>query len=295
MRAATASQASWAHSRERGTLWLMRLTVIALRRLGRPVMLPVVRLIALYFFVFGRQARCASLDYLRRVQAAIPESGLRPTLWHAHRHFQQFADSILDKLDAWAGRVNYDTVYFEDHATLRGVAASGRGVLIVGSHLGNLEICRALAKLNNRVRLNILVHTRHADYFNRVLEMAGASDVELVQVTAFDAGLALVLKERIARGEWVVIAADRVPVHGARTVDVRFLGGTAPLPIGPYVLAGLLGCPVVLLFCMRRGGRIHIDFERFAASIEWRRDDRSAVIAGQAQRFADRLEHHLRL
>lgn len=288
-------QSSWATTRERGALIAMRLMVIGLRLASRRLASPILHAATFYFFIFGRRARRVSLEYLGRIAREAPESGLAPNLRCAYRHFLAFAHAILDKLDAWSGRLDYRHVVFEDRARLRDAAGSGRGRLIIGSHLGNLEVCRALASLNRRVRLNVLVHTRHAAYFNRVLAMAGATQLELLQVTEFGPAVALMLKERIDRGEWVVIAGDRVPVHGGRTVDVRFLGGIVPLPVGPYLLGALLECPVHLLFCLRRGGINHVFFEPFAERLAWPRAEREAALAREAQRFAQRLEHYLRL
>jgi predicted LPLAT superfamily acyltransferase len=289
------AQASWASTRERGAMVLMRLMFFAMRLVARPAIQPVVRIVTLYFFVFSRRSRRFSLSYLARVSREIPESGVKPNLRWAYWHFSAFADAIVDKLDAWTGRLSRESVVFENYREMRALAESGRGALLIGSHLGNLEVCRALATMSARVRLNVLVHTAHADRFNRLLKKAGATDLQLVQVTALDAGLALDLKSRIERGEWVVIAGDRVPIHGGRTVDTSFLGGRAPLPIGPYVLGALLECPVFLLFCLRHQGLNRIYFESFAECIAWRRAEREAVIARHAQRFADRLEHYLRI
>ncbi|MEJ1963031.1 MAG: glycosyl transferase [Gammaproteobacteria bacterium] len=290
-----ARAAGWAGTRERGAFFMMRITLCGLRWLGRPIMLPVVHLVALYFFLFGRGARDASLDYLRRVQIAEPGAGLAPTWRHAYRHFRAFGTAILDKIDTWSGRMRYEDVAFEQRAEMTRAAQQSRGIVVFGSHLGNLEVLRALGTLGSRVKLNVLVHTKHADYFNRIMRLAGATDVELVQVTSLDPTTALSLRERVDRGEWVVITGDRVPVHGGRTVDVDFLGGRAPLPIGPYIIAGLLQCPVHLLFCLRQRGRNHVYFESFSERIEWTRATRDAVLAGHAQRFASRLEHYLRL
>jgi len=289
------AQASWASTRERGSWLMMRLMVFGLKLLSRPLTAPIVYVVALYFFLFSARARAASRSYLRRLQAYAPECGLRPSLRNVYRHIASFAHAFPDKIDAWSGRLRDVDVTFDDHDALRVIAASGRGVLLIGSHLGNLEICRALASLNQRVRLNVLVHTGHTAYFTRLLRLAGSADVELQQVTELDVATALKLKERIERGEWVVVTGDRVAVHGTRTVDVRFLGGSAPLPVGPYVLAALLDCPVHLLFCLRRAGRNHVYFEPFAERIRWTRTARDAVIAEWAQRFARRLEHYLRL
>ena len=288
-------QSSWASTRERGTLFMMRLMVLGLKLLSRPVTLPIVHLVALYFFVCGRRTRAASRDYLRRMARAFPQQCIASGPGASYRHYVAFAHAIVDKLDAWAGRIDYSSVVLEDFMALRAAASGARGVLVIGSHLGNLEVCRALAHFNEHVRLNVLVHNRHAALFTQVLRMAGASEVELLQVTELDAAMALKLKERIERGEWVVIAGDRVPVHGGRTVDVRFLGDAAPLPVGPYVLGALLDCPVHLLFCLRRAGRYHVYFERFAERIAWRRGERDRLIGRLAQRFADRLAYYASL
>jgi predicted LPLAT superfamily acyltransferase len=289
------ASAGWARTRERGSFALMRLAFFAYRFVGRPVMVPIVHLIALYFFLFGRPAREASLDYLARVARAMPESGLVPTWRIAYRHFRAFGTNILDKLDTWTGRLKVEDVVFDNYAPMYEAAHGARGVLVLGSHLGNLEALRALGTRGKRVKMNVLVHTEHADYFNRILRKAGATNVELVQVTQLDPAKVLELRERIDRGEWVVTTADRVPVHGGRTTDVSFLGGTAPLPIGPYVMASVLECPVHLLFVLRQGKRNHVYFEPFAGRIAWERTSRDAVIADHAQRYAQRLEHYLRL
>jgi predicted LPLAT superfamily acyltransferase len=287
-------RASWTH-RERGTFWLMRLMLFGLRVLSRPVMLPFVEATSLYLFLSSRRTRNASLDYLRHLAAAAPECGLQPTWRHAYRHFRAFGKAILDKVDTWSGRLSVDDVTFENHAEMAQVAQGSRGIMVLGSHLGNLEVLRALGTLSNRVKLNVLVHTGHAKDFNRVMRLAGATDVELVQVTQLDAVLALDLRARVDRGEWVVIAGDRVPVHGGRTVDVDFLGDRAPLPIGPYVMASLLDCPVYLMFVLRRHGRNHAYFEQFAERVTWPRASREASLTGHAQKYAARLEHYLRL
>jgi predicted LPLAT superfamily acyltransferase len=287
--------AGWAGTRERGAYFMMRLTLLGIRLFGRWVMLPIVHLVALYFFLFGRAGRDASLDYLRRVQVAVPEAGLKSTWRHSYRHFRAFGTAILDKIDTWSGRMKFQDVTFEQREDMTHASRQPRGVVVFGSHLGNLEVLRALGTLDSRVKLNVLVHTKHADYFNRILQLAGATNVELVQVTSLDPTTAFALREKVDRGEWVVITGDRVPVHGGRTVEVTFLGDTAPLPIGPYIIAGLLQCPVHLLFCLRKDGRNYVYFEHFADRIEWTKATRDAVVEDHARRYAARLEHYLRL
>ena len=44
------------------------------------------------------------------------------------------------------------------------------------------------------------------------------------------------LNHRIENGEWIAIAADRVPVRGEKTADINFLGHTAPMPQGAWLI-----------------------------------------------------------
>ena len=54
------------------------------------------------------------------------------------------------------------------------------GQLLVCSHLGNVEICRALVSHNEGFVLNVFVHSKHVERFNRALRQAGASEIRLI-------------------------------------------------------------------------------------------------------------------
>ena len=289
-------RARWSGIEERGSLAPMRAMLAAIRLLPRVVLVPVVRLVSLYFMLTGREARAASRDYLERYARACPDDGIGPGLATSYRHFSAFGDAILDRLAAWSGKLRTGDVDFENQAEYQRLVDSGRGALLLGSHLGNIEMCRALCSLDRIVRVNALAHTRHAGKINRLLDEAGAADFRLWQVSDLDAAMAMELRERVSRGEWVVVAADRQPLHGARTVPARLLGQPAAFPIGPYVLASLLGCPVYLMFCLRIGGRNRFIVEPFAERVAWRsRADRELQIEQLAQRYASRVEYHLRM
>ena len=62
------------------------------------------------------------------------------------------------------------------------------------------------------------------------------------------------IKACIDRGEIVVILADR-PEAGerSRSSQVTFLGAPASFPLGPFLLAGVLECPVFMALCVRTG------------------------------------------
>lgn len=282
----------WYATHERGARWGMRFTFGVLKLLGRKGVAPLVYLVVAYFFAFGTTARRASKEYLSHVQSFAPEAKIHADAWTSFRHFLSFAGAILDKLDAWQGRIREDQVVFNGRQKIYEMVEKKVGGLIIGSHLGNMEVSRALGHMAGGVRMNVLVHTKHAENFNQLLSNAGANTVELIQVTEIGADTAMRLAEKVQNGEWIVIAGDRVPVNSGRIFTAPFLGEQAPFPQGPLILAGLLKCPVLLLFCVKHQGRYHVTMENFADRIIWHRKTRDQDIAGYGLRFAERLQHH---
>ncbi|MCD9571751.1 MULTISPECIES: glycosyl transferase [Pseudomonas] len=279
----------WADHQERGSFWLMKLTALGVRVLGRRLLSPVLYAIVFYFFLFGRRARRSIWQYQQHLAQWSGRDELRPSHWRVFGQFMAFADALLDKLDVWNGKLRIEQIEILDPAQLRHQLRGERGQMLVGAHLGNLEVCRALAELGEQVTMNVLVHTKHAERFNRLLGEAGASNLRLIQVSELDPAIMLQLSQRLDRGEWLAIAGDRVPLHGGRNVRVDFLGHPAAFPQGPWLLAGLLKCPVNLLLCLKQQGRYQVILEPFADAVQWKRNDRQQVIAQWTARYAERL------
>jgi predicted LPLAT superfamily acyltransferase len=168
------------------------------------------------------------------------------------------------------------------------------------------------------LKLTVLVHTKHAQAFNRMLaQLDPRSTLDLLQVTEMTPATAMMLSERIAQGQFVVIAGDRVPVapparsrehQGAspqsRVVLAPFLGQAAPFPVGPYVLASVLQCPIYMLFSTRgaNGPEVHFELLRTAFKLPRKGragaekvDPRAAALTALATDYAARLEHYCAL
>jgi predicted LPLAT superfamily acyltransferase len=281
----------WAHIGEStfvGGIWFFYgLHRLAGRRVLRMLLWPVV----LFYALMQPSARRASREYLQRIQDAHGVLGGPPGLRHWLRHLLSFAETILDKLLAFAGRYPWNTVRFEGQELVDTLHARGQGALLVTAHMGCLELCQAAASRVPGMKLTVLVHTRHAERFNRLLQrLQPSSPVRLLQVTEVSAATAVELGRRVAAGEFVAIAGDRVPVAASKTVQAPFLGHAAPFPVGAYVLAALMQCPLLLLGCVReRAGHV-VHFELLAERVELPRARRDERLAELAALFARRLE-----
>lgn len=250
--------------------------------------------VVLCHWLANATARRASLEYLRRLHAHAGVPATAPGWRHSLKHFAVFAETLLDKILALGQRYPAGNIRMERQSVLARLQ-TGQGGLIVTAHLGCLELCQVMAEHVPGFRLTALVHTAHAERFNRLIRRLDAgSKVELLQVGELGPADAVKLAERVARGEFIAIAGDRVPLRGGRSVRADFLGRPASFPIGAYVLGAALRCPVFAMACTHEGAGYAVRFEPFAERIELPRGSRDAALAGYAARFAQWMEAQVR-
>lgn len=293
--ATTRDAPHWAQMGEHTFVAGMWLMVLVHRFLGRWPFLLCLYPIVGYYWLASPVARRSSLQYLQRMQSA---HGIWPAVpgWRqSQRHFRMFAQVILDKLLALSGRYPFERVRVAGREPLKALLEQGKGAVVVTAHMGCIELCRAIAERRAGLRLNILVHTAHAERFNRVLQrLAPDSGVQLLQVTDFNAATAMMLAERVAHGELIAIAGDRVPVRESRVTHVPFLGHPAPFPCGPYVLASVLECPLVFMGCVHSGAGYAVEFVPLAERVFLPRARREQALTEYAALYAQQLERMLR-
>ncbi|MGF6938239.1 putative LPLAT superfamily acyltransferase/glycosyltransferase involved in cell wall biosynthesis [Paraburkholderia sp. UCT70] len=288
---------AWWRIAERGSRLGMSLLALSCKLFGRRFTALWLHPVVAYFLLTGRAARAASDNYFAHLSAVAPSADTpRPGWLSAYRHMLAFAQSGFDKLAAWTGRVDDTDVTFDDPAAFEALIASGKGALVIGAHLGNLEMMRALAIRGEHAKVTAVVYTGHARRFNEVLASSNRDFARhLLEVGDFGPETAVLMQQRIDAGELLVIVGDRVPAREAgRTTDAQFLGASAPFAQGPYVLAHALGCPVYLFFCLKESDGYRMYFEPFAERIELPRRERAQHLAAWAQRYALRLEHYCR-
>ena len=284
----------WAAIAERGSVLGIRVVAVCFRVLGeraaRALLVPVVA----YFLVTGGAARRASHEYFTRLAgfAGAAAGTPRPGWASAFRHMMAFAEAALHKFAAWVGRVDPASVDFPNRDELRALLASGKGALLIGAHLGNLELTRALAAGERAASINAVVYAEHGrGFFDALAKANPAFSVNLIHVTEVGPATSISLKEKVDRGELLVIVGDRTPpAERGRTCLAQFLGAPAPFAQGPFILAALLECPVYLFFCLKEADGYRIYLERFADRVELPRAEREARLGELTQRYARRLE-----
>lgn len=287
----------WKDVPERGSTWGIAL----LRGIMRAGGLPVVRVflvpVVCYYLLTHATARAASRDYLARLNAYCRSCGkpcpLRADWRSVYRHLYSFALSMAEKHAAWSGAFAESTAIHQGGLAIsRQVEQREQGVVLLASHLGNFDISIAFGAFDTDRRFRILIDHEGMQRFNELR----FSSMQHERIVFHDAGnvgpeTAVELRQAVAEGDIVVLAADRLGGRDDDAVDVKLLDGTAALPVGPWVVAYLLACPVYAVFACRQDR----DYRLIPFPICERVDlgDRSGrrqAIRGYAQRFSDCME-----
>ena len=290
----------WARQQEVKGLWGMRLMLLVWRLLGRKAFSLLLYPVVGVYWLTAATARRASQQWITRVreQLAARQMPIPPTLT-SYRHFQRFGEAMLDKIASWRGELQFGRdVVFTAGAEETLNISDPRGKLLLVSHLGDVEACRALAQLQGGKTINALVFSENAQRFKQIMtEMAPQAGLNLMPVNNIGPDTAILLQEKLERGEWIAIVGDRIAVNPQRGGEwrvcwSRFMGQAAPFPQGPFILAAILRCPVNLLFALRQQGKLRIYCEPFADPLLLPRADRQQALQHIIDRYAERLEHY---
>ncbi|WP_318417729.1 glycosyltransferase family 2 protein [Photobacterium leiognathi] len=292
-------QQHWSSHAERGTILGIKTLLAVYSLLGRKAFNVLLKAVMGYYYLTGKKARKASEDYLEQLESYASDNQLAlPAKINSYDHLLSFGHTMLDKLVAWKGDYSENNLTIHGDEHFNELAKRQQGIVVLGSHLGNLELCRALSSRHPDIKINALVFTEHAERFNAVLKAINPdSDLNLIQVNELGADTAIMLQQKVEQGEWVVIVGDRTSVtKEQRVVWADFLGKPAPFPQGPFILASVLKVPVYTLFGLRDDSQAtpHFDvyFEPFSEQLTLPRKTRETALQETVQQYASRLESY---
>ena len=278
----------WTTLPERGTPASLRVIAWIAVHIGRGAARLLLYPVTLYFLITARAARRISYQYLKRVR------GNSSRFWHVFRHFHCFAATILDRVYLLRGEFERFRITVHGKELLQHQIETGKGSILLGSHLGSFEVLRALGVMQRGFPLKVLMDTVHNKNISRFFDALNPKIAGTV--IAPDRPDTLIrVKESLDSGYFVGMLGDRV-FGGDKTTQCQFLDAPATFPAGPILLAAMMRCPVILFFGLYRGGnRYEIYFEHFADVIVLERDRRAEETQLWMQRYAERLEHYARL
>jgi predicted LPLAT superfamily acyltransferase len=273
----------WTAKAERGSTWLIRLIAWLARAAGRPLCRILLYPIVLYFVLVDTVARRASREFLGAA------TNRRVGWVEVFGHLYSFAATLLDRVYMATGDFRRFHISIAGDDLVHSALASGRGCLLLGSHLGSFDLLMLANRAFQGLPVNIMMHF---DPRSRLRRIAGIDDsrsriIPLGRPTSF-----LRAYELLEQGEIVAMLADRVDGSGA-SLESSFLGKPASFPLGPHLLAARAGVPVILFFGLYEGGADYrIEFAEFGAAAP--SNSRRAMLQPVVDRYASLLEQAAR-
>lgn len=271
----------WARQPERGNMfWIRVITRIALN-LGWPVTYALMHPITLFFVLTAApKQREGVRRYLTRALGRAPR-------WREEfRLYFAFAITMLDRIYMLSGRTQGYDIAIEGLEALKARVDAGRGVILLGAHLGNFDALRTIAGEDSPVEIRVLMHEDNATQANNFYNALDPTRAEaIIPLNRPDSMLAA--KECLDRGGILGMLGDRA-ARDERMVAVPLLGAPAMLPAGPMQLAAVLGAPVVLCAGFWLGPRRYrLVFEPFAERVVLDRARREEALEEWLARYAD--------
>lgn len=294
------SEQHWSRKSERGTVIGIRFMLFLYALMGRRVFGWFLRPVIFYYYLTAHAARAASCAYLDRVRAVAAQRGHAINVpLTSYRHILSFGYTILDNMVAWREDIKEKNIVRHGWNHFDEIMRRKKGAVVIGAHLGSMEVCRAMSHVLQNRQVNALVFTRHAKRFNVVMQALNSrASLNIIQVDNIGPDTAILLKQKLEQGEWVVFVGDRTSITSEeRVIWTNFLGDPAPFPQGPFILASILEEPVYLLLGLREDKhsdlKYHIYFESLSEGRELPRDQRERALKELVARYAERLESHV--
>lgn len=286
----------WAKTQERGSIKGMMFLLYVLKFLGVAVCKVFLVPVLMYFFATKKAPRDHLKQYLSHLHA-IDHSQPEPGLVNIFKIYINYGFAIIERIAAWQNKLTIKQVNKHNETLFEDLVRRGQGAILLVSHLGNYEISRVLGSSLSGVKLTVFMHTEQSAKMTRAIKKINPEyDLSVIQGDQLDVKVAMLLKERIDQGEFVVIAGDRVPVDNDQAVlTADFLGHPANFPVGPYVMAKVLQCPIVSLFCLKSDKAYDVYFDLLAESVTFDRHHRDDALREYIHQYTLILTRYVKI
>ena len=268
----------WWKKQERGGAFFLRLSLFLSQILPEFALKLIVKIVVWFYYIFSKNERENIAAFRRNLGEFADSQTLNGT--SVFSHFEAFGGAICDKFRVWKGKIKDNELEIIDLERIKSeLIGAQKGQILLTAHLGNVEICKALAARVKGFRMVILTYDENSRKFNEVLREISKNDgsVRMMAVNKLDVAAMLELKNIVESGEHIGIMGDRTPLGGDKAARVKFLGKEAGFNYGPYLIAGILGVKISSLWCQKIDGKFRIELVPLASAVKLGRDKAAAA------------------
>ena len=302
----------WSQHKEKAAgYWHVKLLLVLFKLFPVVILRILAFPVGFFYFLFSKRARTESKRYLQKAAPLVTQQDIAKKCrspFGPLRHIVSFSLALVEKLQSWGGKFQFKNIHFQndDVEELIRELDNGKGVFLITSHIGNIELLRALASFNRtglsrKTPVIAVIDTKVSEKFTRMLkELNPESSFDIINAGEIGPHTAVILEEQLANGTMVTIAGDRTAASSSangKNFMFPFMGEPAPFSPGIFYLAVLMKAPVYFVFALRRGElsikpEYDMHVHKSTLSFECSRKERYAQSALLAQSFAELLETH---
>jgi len=302
----------WSQYKEKAAgYWHVKLMLVLFKLFPIIILRVLAFPVGFFYFLFSKKARDESKRFLQKAAPFTEQSKMAKKCrspFGPLRHIVSFSLNLVEKLESWGGKFQFKNIHFQndDIEELIDELENGKGVFLITSHLGNIELLRGLASFNKtglsrKTQVIAVIDTKVNENFSRMLkELNPQSNFDIINAGEIGPQTAVIMEEKLAEGAMVTIAGDRTAANAdgqKKNLMIPFLGENAPFSQGIFYLAVLMKVPVYFVFALRKGElsltpEYDMHVHKSTLSFECSRKERFAQSSLLANSFAVLLEKY---
>ena len=229
-----------------------------------------VKLIA-FFITLGtliskKDIRKYSNDYFQVLYEFTKNKNYKPSFINSLKHSLNYSYSLIDKMLAYSN--NYKNISYKSDDIVFELINKKKGAFFITTHIGNIEMLRALIADSNipEVKINVFLQASQCEIFNRFVNSISDQNnvVKLYPVENIDINTSIEIQEKLNNGEFVFMAGDRLSAGATdASYEASFLNRKIQLPIGVMRFALMLNCPIFVSVCAKEKKSYSVSTEEF--------------------------------
>ena len=238
--------------------------------LGTKIAVTIAFFVSLITLLTNRDLREYSKKYFEALFSYTNNKKYKPSFLNSFRHVYSYAESLVYKMEAYAGTFRSENINFMDKPLEKNIyeqIKNKEGIIFICSHVGNIEVLRTFLTENPDYKpatVSILLQKDHCNIFNNFINKIGVKleNIKLYPIEEIDFTTASELDDDLKNGGMMFVAGDRIAVNNPdKHTEVNFLNKKIYLPQGTFKLAHILNYNTYIINCLKNKNRYDVYVE----------------------------------
>ena len=274
--------------KKRGNELGLQIFIIFTKLFGLKGAYGLLYLVSIHYLLFDKVAVKGALAYTER---RFKNETFFKKHWRVYQLFINQGKALIDRYAAASGYKGFTFQIKGFDSVKEIVNQNKKGCILVTSHVGNWQV--ALSCLQE-LKKDIYLLMRPEDNAAVKKHLKIYSEGKKVKIISLeqDFGGTLEIIEKINNGDVVSIMGDRK--YNFPYLDVDFMGDKAGLPLGAFLIAATLECPIIVLLTAKLGHKKYcVDFNNIILPKYENKLNKKQQLKKYMQKYANILNNYV--